>query len=121
MPLGSKVRLEPRKLGLTHVSDNLRYTVDVCLFEYPAKIQNSSSPCATDMACNPLQSALETGNVSPNNGTEFQYCTADGGAFAGQTLASCVQCLQSTPNNVYLSNCGYTAARLEVTEALTGL
>jgi hypothetical protein len=85
-------------------TDNLRYAVDVCLWGFPAKGQNMTSQCATDVACNPVRSSLETGDMAAGNATEYQYCTVDGGAFPG-SYAQCSQCLRSTSTNKYLSNC----------------
>ncbi len=94
--------------GADGVLDNLRYAVDVCLYTFPnasSDVASTSSPCVLDTNCRPLQSALEAGNLNPSNETEFQYCTQAKGAFQGQAMNNCVQCLQATPDRSYLSNC----------------
>ncbi|KAI1100148.1 hypothetical protein F4804DRAFT_336532 [Jackrogersella minutella] len=83
---------------------NLRYSVDVCLYGFPNTTKTVSSPCDIDYACRPLKQALETGNLNPNNGTQLDYCTADGDAFSGDQLQACVQCFQSSSNQFYMSN-----------------
>ncbi|KAI1458502.1 hypothetical protein F4805DRAFT_141396 [Annulohypoxylon moriforme] len=83
---------------------NLRYSVDVCIYGFPNVTKTTSSPCDIDYACRPLKQALETGNLNPNNGTQLDYCTADGGAFTGSQLQDCVQCFRSSANQFYMSN-----------------
>ncbi|KAI1087551.1 hypothetical protein F5B19DRAFT_64134 [Rostrohypoxylon terebratum] len=83
---------------------NLRYSVDVCIYGFPNVTKTISSPCDIDYACRPLKQALETGNLNPNNGTQLDYCTADGGAFNGSQLQDCVQCFRSSSNQFYMSN-----------------
>ncbi|KAI2463770.1 hypothetical protein F4781DRAFT_106080 [Annulohypoxylon bovei var. microspora] len=83
---------------------NLRYSVDVCLYGFPNVTKTISSPCDIDYACRPLKQALETGNLNPSNGTQLDYCTADGGAFSGSQLQDCVQCFRSSSNQFYMSN-----------------
>ncbi|KAH6652127.1 hypothetical protein BKA67DRAFT_660896 [Truncatella angustata] len=83
---------------------NLRYSVDVCLFGFPNTTKAISSPCSTNYACQPLQIALETELVNPSNGTEFDYCDADGGRFNGSAVDSCVQCLQASDDQEYMAN-----------------
>ncbi|KAI0377932.1 hypothetical protein F5Y04DRAFT_167962 [Hypomontagnella monticulosa] len=83
---------------------NIRYSVDVCLYGFPNATKTISSPCDIDYACRPLKKALEIGNLNPNNGTQLDYCSADGGVFNGSHLQDCVQCFRSSPNQFYLSN-----------------
>ncbi|KAI0884341.1 uncharacterized protein GGS22DRAFT_165430 [Annulohypoxylon maeteangense] len=83
---------------------NLRYSVDVCIYGFPNATKTISSPCDIDYACRPLKQALETGNLNPDNGTQLDYCTADGGAFNGSQLQDCVQCFRSSANQFYMSN-----------------
>lgn len=83
---------------------NLRYSVDVCIYGFPNVTKTISSPCDIDYACRPLKQALETGNLNPSNGTQLDYCTADGGAFTGSQLQDCVQCFRSSSNQFYMSN-----------------
>ncbi|OAA61717.1 hypothetical protein SPI_04576 [Niveomyces insectorum RCEF 264] len=86
---------------------NLRYTVDVCLFLDPISpptSTSSSSPCASTSYCQPLRTALETGNLNGSNASEFAYCTADSGVFEGTALNDCIQCLQADAKQTYLAN-----------------
>ncbi|KAK7993496.1 MFS general substrate transporter [Apiospora arundinis] len=83
---------------------NIRYAVDVCMFSFPGTTRNISSPCDINYACAPLQKSLISGNLDPVNGAQYDYCSADGGNFMGKSLNSCVQCLQSSTNQVYTSN-----------------
>ncbi|KAI2602049.1 hypothetical protein GGR54DRAFT_554642 [Hypoxylon sp. NC1633] len=83
---------------------NLRYSVDVCLYGFPNVTRTVSSPCDIDFACQPLQKALEAGNLNPDNGTQLDYCTADGGAFTGSQLHDCIQCFRSSSNQFIMSN-----------------
>ncbi|KAI0471779.1 hypothetical protein GGR56DRAFT_90914 [Xylariaceae sp. FL0804] len=85
--------------------DNLRYSVDVCLFGFPnaSAASEISSPCDIDFACAPLKTALEAGNLSAN-GAEYGYCWADDYSFSGAQLQSCQQCFASSSSQVYLAN-----------------
>ncbi|KAK7912028.1 hypothetical protein PG985_014509 [Apiospora marii] len=83
---------------------NIRYAVDVCMYSFPGTTRNISSPCDINYACAPLQKSLTSGNLDAVNGAQYDYCSADGGKFLSQSLGSCVQCLQSTTNQVYTSN-----------------
>ncbi|OTA98294.1 hypothetical protein M426DRAFT_326114 [Hypoxylon sp. CI-4A] len=83
---------------------NLRYSLDVCLYAYPNATKDISSPCDIDFGCRPLKDALATGNLNPNNGTQLDYCSADGGAFSGSQLDDCIQCFRSSSNQFYMSN-----------------
>ncbi|KAK8116599.1 exo-alpha-sialidase neuraminidase protein [Apiospora kogelbergensis] len=83
---------------------NLRYSVNVCLYGFPNVSKPISSPCDINYACEPLKTSLRTGNLVPNNGTQLDYCDADGGKFMGPKLGSCLQCLQASTNQEYTAN-----------------
>ncbi|KAF6819779.1 exo-alpha-sialidase neuraminidase [Colletotrichum sojae] len=83
---------------------NLRYTLDVCLFDYPDAISSINSPCIINSACRPLKNALTAGLTNPNAGNQYDYCTADSDRFASSNWWSCVRCLQSSDSQSYLSN-----------------
>lgn len=86
---------------------NLRYAVDVCLFSYPkadAEKTSTSSPCVLSENCLPLRTALETGHLTPGNGSDYDYCSADSSAFTGSALDDCVQCFRTASNQTYMSN-----------------
>lgn len=105
---GSSVRITSELLAveiLTPLLDNLRYATSVCLWGWPTHKKNVSSPCDIDYACHPLQKALETGNLNPANETEYQYCTAGGSVFQSSSVQNCIQCLQASSDQNYMSNC----------------
>ncbi|KAI5865649.1 hypothetical protein GGS23DRAFT_436906 [Durotheca rogersii] len=83
---------------------NVRYAVGVCAYGFPGANKTTSSPCDIDYACRPLKTALETGNLNSSNGTQLDYCTADGGAFSSSLLGDCIQCFRSSATEYYLSN-----------------
>ncbi|KAI1776293.1 hypothetical protein F4818DRAFT_375886 [Hypoxylon cercidicola] len=85
---------------------NLRYSVDVCLYSFPNTSNSKaiSSPCDIDYGCRPLRKALEAGSLNSDNGTQLDYCTADGGAFSGSQLHDCIQCFRSSSSQFYMSN-----------------
>lgn len=90
----------------------MRFAVDVCLFKYPdAESRNETSACKADYLCNPLQNALEADGFNTIAGNAFDYCTADGSAFRGQSRETCIGCLQDSPSNKYLSNCKADSVR----------
>ena len=106
----SRLCLRTGEVSNSILLDNIRYAVDVCLFASPGPDSantSTSTPCALTSNCQPLQIALEAGSLNPTNETEYQYCSADGGAFEGSTLGNCVQCLQTNSQQTYLSNCSY--------------
>lgn len=101
---------------------NLRYAVDCksppslrsfyflinpsgCLYGYPGNSAPVGGPCLNAAACGHLASALESGGLNPANGSTYDYCSADGGTFMGDTLESCINCLHGLSDNSYLSNC----------------
>ncbi|KAI1824631.1 hypothetical protein F4861DRAFT_247269 [Xylaria intraflava] len=84
---------------------NLRYSVDVCLYDFPkaSSSKDISSPCDINFACQPLKTALETGITNSTHDT-YDYCSVDGDIFAGSNADACLQCLQASPNQAYLAN-----------------
>jgi hypothetical protein len=90
------------------VTDNLRYALDSCLFNFANASDAESTVCSTSQACRPLQTALEDGNLIPTNESEYSYCNADDNAFRGTYLASCESCFQNTDDQKYLRNCKYS-------------
>jgi hypothetical protein len=87
--------------------DNLRYAVDVCIYAFPNSSTGTSSPCALDQTCGPLKDSLEAGLLQPEQTSEYQYCSVQKGDFQSHA-ANCAQCLQSTAEQKYLSNCEST-------------
>ncbi|KAF0331411.1 exo-alpha-sialidase / neuraminidase [Colletotrichum asianum] len=82
---------------------NIRYAVDVCLFDFPDAISHINSPCIINSACRPLKSALTSGLTTPDAATSYDYCTADGDKFSNSWWP-CAKCLQSSDSQSYLSN-----------------
>lgn len=85
--------------------DNLRATVNECLYSFPQANVAVSSPCSIDYACLPLQTALTSNFLNSTTDTRYGYCTADKSAWQGSALAPCVSCLQATTDQSYLANC----------------
>ncbi|OLN84909.1 hypothetical protein CCHL11_03925 [Colletotrichum chlorophyti] len=83
---------------------NIRYAVDVCLFDFPDVISHINSPCIINSACRPLKDALTTALIAPDATAAYDYCTADGNRFSSSNWWSCVRCLQSSDSQSYLSN-----------------
>ncbi|KXH46206.1 hypothetical protein CNYM01_07698 [Colletotrichum nymphaeae SA-01] len=83
---------------------NVRYAVDVCLFNFPDAISTINSPCIINSACLPLKNALTAALTTPDADTAYDYCTADGNKFSSSSWWSCVRCLQSSDDQSYLSN-----------------
>ncbi|KAK2019486.1 hypothetical protein LZ32DRAFT_140952 [Colletotrichum eremochloae] len=83
---------------------NVRYAVDVCLFNFPEAISSINSPCIINSACLPLKNALTSGLEAPEAGAAYDYCTADNNKFSSSSWWSCVRCLQSSDDQSYLSN-----------------
>ncbi|KAK1983465.1 hypothetical protein LZ30DRAFT_780567 [Colletotrichum cereale] len=83
---------------------NVRYAVDVCLFNFPDAISNINSPCIINSACLPLKNALTSGLTAAEAGAAYDYCTADNDKFSSSSWWSCVRCLQSSDDQSYLSN-----------------
>jgi len=76
-----------------------------CLFGYPDNAQTIGGSCLTSTACGPLSTSLESGALNANNGSTYDYCTVDDGAFMSQPLEPCIKCLSAQSDNSYLSNC----------------
>ncbi|KAH7152345.1 hypothetical protein B0J13DRAFT_548166 [Dactylonectria estremocensis] len=84
---------------------NLRYTISTCLFSIPAAPSfDVDSPCVIDYGCQPLGEALTSDNLTSTSNDTYGYCDADDGQFMGSKLKGCISCLQSSGNQVYLSN-----------------
>jgi hypothetical protein len=81
-----------------------------CVFGYPGNTSIIGGPCITSEACAPLAAALEDGSLNPNAATvpTYGYCTADNGAFSGDSLSRCTSCLQASQGHSYLANCMYS-------------
>ena len=87
--------------------DNLRYTISTCLFAVPRAVSNGTvaAKCNIDKVCKSLKEPLTGDELIPNTSNAFSYCTANDGAFMGSGLESCIDCLQDTLDETYISNC----------------
>jgi hypothetical protein len=86
-------------------SDNLRFALDACLFGFQRPTDAVTTPCSMSESCQPLQLAIENGNLVPSNESEYSYCSVDDNAFLGASLNSCRDCLSNTSDEKYLRNC----------------
>lgn len=96
---------------LLTLADNLRYTVTTCLFGVPKAPPNGTvaSHCNVDKVCRSLKAPLTADQLWPNPNTTWDYCTANDGAFMAPGLSSCIDCLQATEGEAYMSNCELTS------------
>ncbi|TEA17954.1 hypothetical protein C8034_v011622 [Colletotrichum sidae] len=83
---------------------NMRYAVDVCLYDFPDAVSDINTPCIINSACLPLKNALTTSLTTADPATALDYCTADSDKFSSSSWWSCVRCLQSSESQSYLSN-----------------
>ncbi|TRX88025.1 hypothetical protein FHL15_011080 [Xylaria flabelliformis] len=90
-------------VSLTIKLDNVRYSVDVCLFGFPDDSKSISSPCNINWACQPLKTALEAGDLD-DTGDQLGYCAADGNFTTAHHIDDCVKCLASSPSQEHLAN-----------------
>lgn len=84
--------------------DNIRYSLDVCLFGFPEAVKGVSSPCTTNWACQPLTTALEAGSLDADR-DQLEYCTTDGNFTTAHHIDDCIKCFASSPNQAHMSNC----------------
>lgn len=86
--------------------DNLRYALDVCLFDSPKAVNSGPvSPCASNKSCKNLKDSLTGDDLAPTQNGTWDYCFADNGAFMGSDRATCMQCLRDTQDQTYMANC----------------
>lgn len=95
---------------LTYTLDNLKYSFDYCVFGFPNGTGVGSNPCETSMACGPLKTALQYGNLSTTD-SEFGYCEADGRAVTGEFYDSCLNCVSSSGDTQYIANGLFSRSR----------
>ncbi|OAA41917.1 hypothetical protein BBO_05276 [Beauveria brongniartii RCEF 3172] len=84
---------------------NLRYTLDVCLYDSPqADPAVATSPCASNQGCKNLKAALTGDELAPTQNMTWNYCFRDDGAFMSSNRATCMQCLRETQDQTYMAN-----------------
>lgn len=87
---------------------NFRFAVDTCLFDEDRGSAGKASEitgCLADDACLPLGGALAFDKLKEDPENMYGYCTAEKKAFLGKHTQSCLTCLHSSDEHVYLSNC----------------
>ncbi len=90
----------------THLLDNLRYTLDACLFSIPSTpIDDGNISCSTNGACRSLKTSLSNDDLEPNPNKAWDYCAADDGNFMSQNQSSCRDCLRNSKEQAYMANC----------------
>ncbi|KAI2463775.1 hypothetical protein F4781DRAFT_415454 [Annulohypoxylon bovei var. microspora] len=78
---------------LQYMLYNMRYAVNVCLFEA------QTSPCITSFACANIEAAIQYQNLSASSSI-YDYCNK----WTDYNLDKCHECLTSESNGNYLSN-----------------
>lgn len=81
--------------------DNLRYAFSSCVFGFPEKVSNISTPCV--VSCHPVEPALEFQLKDPNPSSLHTFCGDD--SFADNDISQCKFCYGLTSQQAYLSNC----------------
>ncbi|KAI1458498.1 hypothetical protein F4805DRAFT_141184 [Annulohypoxylon moriforme] len=89
----STVKGQQNTSDLQYMLYNMRYAVNVCLFEA------STSPCITSFACKNIESAIQYQNLSSSSSI-YGYCDS----WTDYNLDKCHECLTSESNGHYLSN-----------------
>ncbi|KAK3946068.1 hypothetical protein QBC46DRAFT_65220 [Diplogelasinospora grovesii] len=84
---------------------NARYAVAYCVFAFPNATGVGTTPCSTSMACGPLKEAFEYGILTPNNMTDYGYCSAgDGSGSVSTFYEKCGACVSAEGITNYLAN-----------------
>ncbi|KAI8958640.1 hypothetical protein F5Y11DRAFT_31912 [Daldinia sp. FL1419] len=81
------------KSDLQYMLYNMRYAVNLCLFDA------ATNPCITSFACGNIQQAIQYGNLTSSSSI-YGYCDK----WTDYNLDKCHDCLASSPNSNYLSN-----------------
>ena len=85
--------------------DNIRYAFDYCVFGFPDAKDVASTPCSTSTACGELQDALTGDGLRGSDAAGYAYCSADGGAMAGEAVEKCLACVAASDDQDFLANC----------------
>ena len=86
---------------LPKTSDNMRYALDWCLFDFPQSGKKTASDqCST--ACGSISSALEMNLLNVTASSTYDYCQDPNFL---PNVGSCASCYQNVPNQLFLSNC----------------
>ena len=96
---------ENRWLTNYFILDNLRYTLDWCLFSFPNNgnqsiISSQTSQCLG--SCTKISNALEINILTPNATTTYGYCQDPNFL---PNVKGCASCFAKIPNQLYFSNC----------------
>lgn len=82
-------------------TDNMRYALDWCIFDYP-QTKNLSVSNTCTASCAPIYNALETNLLTPNASSTYDYCEDPN---FRPNVGVCATCYKIIPNQLYLSNC----------------
>lgn len=85
---------------------NLRHSLGTCLYGFDDEEKVINSPCIISWACEPLEEAILSGSLDPDD-DPLGYCSAGNGSLFGSTLRSCINCLKSSDDETYLANCEF--------------
>lgn len=100
--------------------DNLRFTLDVCLYDSPqADTVVPTSPCASNQGCKNLKSALTGDDLVGSQNMTWNYCFRDDGVFMGSNRTTCMECLRETQDQTYMANCTLAAVKHSIMEYLS--
>lgn len=83
---------------------NFRFTAETCLFGDDSKASEITGCLAND-ACLPLDGAIAFDDFEPDPEDTYGYCTAKDKSFLGKHTQSCLKCLRSSDNHVFVANC----------------
>ena len=85
--------------------DNMRYTLDWCLFGFPnngnqSSISSQTTQCQT--SCTNMSKSLEINILTPNTTSTYDYCEDPNFL---PNVDGCAKCLAKVPNQLYSANC----------------
>lgn len=83
---------------------NIRYTFDYCVFGFPNASGVASTPCSTSTACGGLEVALTGDKLNAVGLDPYDYCSADGDAMSGPSVAKCEACVGASDGQNLLAN-----------------
>jgi len=90
-----------RRLMFLATTDNMRYALDWCLFEFH-KHENQSAANQCTSSCANISTALEINVLTPNATTTYDYCQDQNFL---PNVEACAACYKVIPDQLYLSNC----------------
>ncbi|KAJ5156669.1 hypothetical protein N7492_009472 [Penicillium capsulatum] len=79
---------------------NLRFSFTSCVFNHPAQVTNTTSPCP--VACDGIRTAAEYDIGKPDSNSLDNWCSQP--SFADNVVNTCTFCYNLTSNQVYQAN-----------------